>query len=460
MYVYSDDAAEVLPETGDREMTAGDTRTAVHSIAQLREPTQTRSATQALPAAGRGRGVFAGWRGLALWGPGVLAALADTDAGNVVTAAQSGAQWGYRLVPLLLLLIPALYMVQELTVRLGIYTGRGHGELIRERFGVRWAGLSIVGLAIATIGSLITEFTAVAGVGEMIGLPRGETLPIAAALLFAIVLSGSWRRIERVALLIGLFELVFFYVAWASRPELATLARHAIDWPLGSSAFAWSAAALIGATFNPWMIFYQQSAVAAKRRHWGYYREARRDTAVGAVLTQLLTAAVLVASAAAIHKVHAGFKIDTIGDISAMLTWTLGTGVGRLVFGAGVLGASMVAAIVASLAMAGGIDEWSSARRSNDDSGRLNGWFVGTYATCVVGSALLVWLVPDLVSLTVGIQVVNAFLLPLVIGFLIALAVTVLPRALRPRGGYLWGLVAIAVLACSTGLFGGFALGL
>ena len=93
-------------------------------------------------------------RSIAIWGPGLLVMLADTDAGNVVTAAQAGAQWGYRLLPLVLVLIPMLYMVQELTVRLGLYTGRGHGELIRERFGVGWAYVSTLGLAAAVIGSL------------------------------------------------------------------------------------------------------------------------------------------------------------------------------------------------------------------------------------------------------------------------------------------------------------------
>src|ERR1700678_911830 len=95
-------------------------------------------------------------RSISVWGPGLLVMLADTDAGNVVTAAQAGAQWGYRLLPLVLILIPMLYMVQELTVRLGLTTGRGHGELIRERFGIGWAYVSTLGLAAAVIGSLIT----------------------------------------------------------------------------------------------------------------------------------------------------------------------------------------------------------------------------------------------------------------------------------------------------------------
>jgi len=152
----------------------------------------------------------------AVWGPGLLVMLADTDAGNVVTAAQAGAQWGYRLLPLVLALIPMLYLVQELTVRLGVHTGRGHAELICERYGLGWAVLAVVGLAAAAIGSLITEFTGVAGIGEMFGVSRSLTLPAAAAVLLVIVGTGSYRRVERAALMIGLFELAFFVVAWAA----------------------------------------------------------------------------------------------------------------------------------------------------------------------------------------------------------------------------------------------------
>ena len=204
--------------------------------------------------------------------------LADTDAGNVVTAAQSGARWGYRLLPLVLLLIPMLYMVQELTVRLGLYTGRGHGELIRARFGLGWALLSTLGLAGAVIGSLITEFTGVAGVGELFGLSRAFTLPLAAATLLIIVASGSYKRVERAALIIGLFELAFFVVAWAAHPGLKALARDAIDLPIRNRDFLFMVAAIIGATFNPWMIFYQQSATVDKKLRPGDLVHARWDT--------------------------------------------------------------------------------------------------------------------------------------------------------------------------------------
>src|SRR5271170_2805656 len=153
-----------------------------------------------------------------------------------------------------------LYMVQELTVGLGLHTGRGHGELIRERFGAGWAWLSTAGLAAATIGSLITEFTGVAGIGELYGLPRGLTLPVAAAALLAIVATGAYRRVERTAIFIGLFELAFFAVAWVAHPNLATLVKQAVDLPLGNGEFMFMVAAIIGSVFNPWLIFYQQSA--------------------------------------------------------------------------------------------------------------------------------------------------------------------------------------------------------
>jgi NRAMP (natural resistance-associated macrophage protein)-like metal ion transporter len=174
-----------------------------------------------------------GW--LFVVGPGLLVMLADTDAGNVVTAAQAGAQWGYRLLPLLLLLAPMLYMVQELTVRLRLHTGHGHGELIRDRFGLGWAWLSTAGLAAAAIASLITEFTGVAGIGELYGLSRGLTLPIAAAALLAVVATGSYRRVERAAIFVGMLELAF--VAWAAHPSFEILAKHAVDLPLGNLEF-------------------------------------------------------------------------------------------------------------------------------------------------------------------------------------------------------------------------------
>jgi Mn2+/Fe2+ NRAMP family transporter len=395
------------------------------------------------------------FRSIAVWGPGLLVMLADTDAGNVVTAAQSGAQWGYRLLALVLLLIPMLYMVQELTVRLGLYTGLGHGELIRARFGPGWAWLSTLGLAGAVVGSLITEFTGVAGIGQLFGLSRSFTLPLAAATLLIIVASGSYKRVERAALIVGLFELAFFAVAWAARPSLTALARDAIDLPLRNRDFLFMVAAIIGATFNPWMIFYQQSATVEKKLRPGDLVHARWDTGIGAVLTQCLTGAVLVAAAAAFANGGASSSLSTVGEISGALTPVLGEGMGRIVFSAGVLGASLVAAIVSSLALAWGVGEVAGYRRSLEYRPFDAGWFYGVYAACVLGSGALVWFASNLVWLNIAAQVFNAFLMPLVIGLLVALAVKALPEPHRLRGFYLKLIVAVCAIVSAVGVFGG-----
>jgi NRAMP (natural resistance-associated macrophage protein)-like metal ion transporter len=394
-------------------------------------------------------------RSAAVWGPGLLVMLADTDAGNVVTAAQAGAQWGYRLLPLALVLAPVLYLVQELTVRLGIHTGRGHAELIRERYGFRWAALAVAGLAAAAIGSLITEFTGVAGIGEMFGLSRSFTLPAAAAVLLVIVGTGSYRRVERAALVIGLFELAFFVVAWAAQPSLATMARDAISLPLGDRQFLYMAAAIIGATFNPWMIFYQQSATVDKRLQPGDIGHARLDTAIGAVLTQCLTGAVLIAAAATFAYASAPASLSSVGDISLALTPALGVTAGKVIFGAGVLGASLVAAIISSLALAWGVGEIAGYKRTLETKPFAAGWFYAVYALSVIGSALAVWTASDLVWLNVAAQVLNAFLMPLVIGFLVVLAKTALPEAVRLEGWRLRLIVGVCAVVSALGVFGG-----
>jgi NRAMP (natural resistance-associated macrophage protein)-like metal ion transporter len=390
----------------------------------------------------------------AVWGPGLLVMLADMDVGNVVTAAQSGAQWGYRLVPILLSLIPLLYAVQELTVRLGIFTGRGQGELIREKFGVRWAAVSAIALTVATVGSTVTEFTGLAGVGEIYGLPRGLTLSVAATALLCIAASGSYRRMERIFLGIGLLELAFFLLAWHSHPKLSDITAHVRDLPLRNRDFLYLAAALIGATFSPWTIFYQQSAVAEKKLRPRHQRAARWDTAIGAMLTQLLTAAVLISTAAVTMRDSAS-PLDTVGKVVDTLTYCFSGEAGRLIVCTGIVGAAMTAAVVSSLGMAWGIGEIAGFRRSLEHRPWRAPWFYGVYALCVAGSATLVWLVPDLVWLNVSAQVVNALMLPLSLGFLIVLAAKSLPEGQQLRGVYFWLLVIASALTCVVGMVGG-----
>lgn len=397
------------------------------------------------------------WAFFGVFGPGVVVMLADTDVGSIVTAGQSGVQWGYQLLLLQLVLVPILYIVQELTVRLGIFTGKGHGELIRERFGAPAAWISVGGLLVAAGGALLTEFSGVAGVGELYGVPRPVSLAVAAALLIAVVSTGSYRRVERIAVMLGLFELAFFGIAIAAHPDIDELAQGLARMPLRDPGYLYLAAANIGAVIMPWMVFYQQSAVVDKGLRPADYRAARWDTALGAAVTQLVMVAALVAVAATIGRSADSASLATIGDLAKALTPFLGTGVGRLVFAAGILGAAMISSIVVSLAAAWGIGEVSGYRHSLEHKPLDAPWFYGIYTLCILVGAVLVAVVPDLVSLNLGVEVMNALLLPLVLGFLVALAWRALPSSVRPRGVYLWIIILVTLLTTGFGVYGGLA---
>lgn len=395
---------------------------------------------------------------LTVAGPGLVVMLADTDVGSVVTAAQSGAQWGYRLLWLQALLIPVLYVVQELTVRLGIYTGRGHGELIRETFGPRWAWISVGGLIIASVGALITEFSGIVGVGQIFGVPPAASLTLAAGLLLCIVYTGSYARVERVALALGAFELAFVVVACYSHPGAGPLIDHLASAPLHNSQYLYLVGANIGAVIMPWMVFYQQSAVTDKRLRPRDLRAARWDTAFGAVVTQIIMSAVLVAAAVALGNAQtSGPALNTVGEISHALTPVLGIDLGRFAFALGVLGAAMVAAIVVSLASAWGLGEVTGYRHSLSHHPRQAPGFYIVYTLAVIAGALTVGFASNLITLSIAVEVLNALLLPLVLGFLLALSFRALPVDVRPRGIYAFVVVSTVVLTSTLGVATGVA---
>jgi Mn2+/Fe2+ NRAMP family transporter len=396
------------------------------------------------------------WRTFfAVLGPGLVVMLADTDVGSIITAGQSGVQWGYSLLLLQIVLVPILYLVQELTVRLGIFTGKGHGELIRETFGLGWAWISIVGLGVAAIGALLTELSGVAAAGDLFGVPRFASLGLAVSFLLVVVWTGSYRRVERVAIALGLFEFAFFWVAWAAHPDGAELLSGLTHVPLRNPDYLYLVAANIGAVLMPWMIFYQQSAIADKKLRPEHYKDSRWDTALGAVITQLVMAAVLVATAATIGKANPGASLQTVGDLSNALTPFMGPEIGRVVFSLGIIGAAMVAAIVVSLSSAWGFGEVTGYKHSLEHHPLEAPWFYAIYTAAVVGAALGVAFVPNLVALNVGVQVMNALMLPLVLGFLVVLAIRALPAEHRLRGLYRWIVIGVALLTSGLGVYGG-----
>jgi len=369
---------------------------------------------------------------IGLLGPGVMVMLADTDAGSVITAAQSGASWGYRLLLVQFLLVPVLYLVMELVVRLALTTGKGLTELIREHLGTTWAAVAVATLAVSVVGALVTEFAGLAGVGELFGVPRAATVSIAAALLVLLVVTGGYRRVEVVGIALGSLELVFVAAAWLGHPSPGAMASGLSHPALGSGGYLTLVAANVGAVVMPWMLFYQPTAVLQKGLTRHELRAARIDTAVGAVMTQVVMAAVLVAAAASLHG---GGPLRTVGELASALAPALGPNGGRVVLALGVGGAAIVASIVVSLAASWSVAEALGRPRSLDDDVRRARLFYGAYTALVVGGAGLVLASSSLVRLAVNVEVLNALLLPMLLGVVLVLARRALPRTLAPRRG-------------------------
>ncbi|MDR3655352.1 MAG: divalent metal cation transporter [Mycobacterium sp.] len=400
------------------------------------------------------RGRWLRWGLFAVWGPGLVVMLADTDAGSIITASQSGAQWGYRMVLPQLILMPILYVVQEMTVRLGIVTKQGHGALIRERFGRGWAWLSAFTLFASAIGALLTEFAGVAGVGELFGVSRWVSIPVATTALLALALTGSYRRVERIGLVIGSAELAFLVAMLMARPEPKALFDGLKSMPLGNSSYLLLVAANVGAVIMPWMIFYQQGAVVDKHLSVATIRQERHDTAAGAVLTQLIMIAVVITVGATIGTHNGGATLETVGDISQALTPYLGHLCGTVLFGLGMLGAALVAAIVASLAGAWGLSEVFGWRHTlNERPSRTTAKFYITYALAHVIGAALVLASVDLINLAVDVEVMNALLLPIVLGLLLALEAKALPEQWRMRGLRKYTTRALCFVVMGFGLY-------
>ena len=393
---------------------------------------------------------------IAVVGPGLMVMLADTDAGSVVTAAQSGSRFRYAMVLPELLLIPALYLIQEMTVRLGLSTQRGHGALIRQVFGRGWASLSAVTLLVTCVGALITEFAGVAGVGQLVGVSRWVSVGGSVFALALLVLLGRYRRVEHVGIAIGVLELLFIPAAIVAHPN-GVAVLHDLSHPaISSSGYFNLLAANVGAVIMPWMIFYQQEAVIDKGSRGlspsAALRAERRDTGVGAVVTQAIMVAIVVAVGATLGVSHRGGSLQSIGQIAGALTPFLGRREAVLFFGLGMVGASMVAALVVTLAGAWGVSEVMGWRHSlNDSPLAAPGFYSVAVGGILLGGALVVG-APNLVKLSVDVEILNACLLPAVLGFLLALEARALPERLRMRGSRRAITYAVTGLVIAFGL--------
>ena len=362
------------------------------------------------------------WRYLAACGPGLVVAFADTEAGSITTAAVSGAQFGMKLILLQLLLIVPLYVVQEMTVRLGTVTGRGHAQLIRDHYGLGWAWVSLGTMLVTNIAALITEFIGIAGAALIFNVPPAPLIIAAAGMLIAVVFTGKYRRAEMGALALCVLELLFIPAALAAHPSVASVVRDGIfgSQPLGNREYLLLIAGNIGAVIMPWMIFYQQSATVDKGLRLPQLNFARIDTAIGSVATQIIMVAVVVTTAATLYVKH--ISVSDAAHAALALVPLAGRFAG-IAFGAGLIGASLLGALVVSLATSWAFGEAFRWPCSLDYHCTEAKRFYGMYAVCVLFAAGVV-LIPHLplVQITVYVEAFNAFVLPIVLGFLLIMA--------------------------------------
>ena len=359
-------------------------------------------------------------RFLAVTGPGLIVAFADTEAGSVTTAATSGAQFGYKLILLQLLLIVPLFVVQEMTVRLGTVTGKGHAKLIREFYGLKWAWVSLGTMLITNVAALVTEFAGIAGAALIFGLPAAPLVIVAALLLIVVIFTASYKRAEMFAFALCLVELLFIPAAFAAHPPVHDIVMQGIfgKQPLTDYSYLLLIASNIGAVIMPWMIFYQQSAVVDKGLSLKDMGFARFDTALGAVLTQGIMIAIIITTAATLFVHH--IPVSDAAHAALAFQPLVGRFAG-VTFGVGLIGASMLGAFVVSLATAWAFGEAFGWRCSLNDGLRAKR-FSALYVACVAIAAAIV-LIPNLplIQITVYVEAFNGFVLPIVLGFLLVL---------------------------------------
>ncbi|MEP6623012.1 MAG: divalent metal cation transporter [Acidimicrobiia bacterium] len=355
----------------------------------------------------------------AVLGPGVIAASAGNDAGGIATYASAGSQFQYRTLFIGVLIIAALVAVQEMAARLGAYSGEGLMSLVREEFSLRIGAFAVVCLLIANLGLVVSEFAGIGAAFEIFGVSRYISVPLAVLLILGIVLFGSYRRAERVFLALSLVFLVYPVAMILAGPDWGDVAKNTfIPHFVASRDFLLLAVALVGTTITPYMQLYQAAAVADRGIGPDEYNHERLDAIFGALFAGFIFLAVLIATGAAIGK--SGLPLTSASDAAEALRPVAGDGA-EVLFAIGLLGASMLAAAIVPLSTAYGLAEAVGAERSVSRKFREAPLFLGLFAGQVVIGGAVALIPVNLIDLLVGMQVLNGFITPVILGFLFVL---------------------------------------
>ena len=356
---------------------------------------------------------------LILAGPGIVVMVADNDAGGITTYAATGAKYGYNLIWFLILLIPVAYYVQEMTVRLGAVTKRGHAEAIFDAFGSFWGWFSLIDLMIVDWLTLVTEFIGMTAALSIFGIPPYLTVIGVCFVMGIMVLNGRYWTWEKIALLFCALNLIYIPCAFMIHPSVSSIIHEGLipNLPGGfNNQLFFFLMANIGTTIAPWMLFFQQSAVVDKGMKekdipWGKF-----DTMFGSILTVVVAVFIVIVTGTVLK----GVNIDDAAQAAKLLMHTnkyVGTFMAIGLFDAGLLGA-----ICISLASSWAFGEIFGWAHSLNKKIKEAPWFYANYFITLISAGLVV-LIPHapLVLITLFVQVIAVTLLPAALVFLLLL---------------------------------------
>jgi NRAMP (natural resistance-associated macrophage protein)-like metal ion transporter len=356
---------------------------------------------------------------LAMLGPGLIAANAGNDAGGITTWSVIGSRYGYSMIWLLVVLTPVLAVVQEMNARVGVVTGRGLAGLIRENFSLKVTALAILATAVANFGTSVAEFSGIAAAGSLFGVPPYVGVPVLAVAVWLLVTRGSYRKVERVLLLLG-FVLVSYVIAGLlAGPDWTAAARGSFPRPQLDSLWVFTVIAAVGTTLTPWGQFFIQAAVVDKKISIRQYAYTKYEIYAGSVIMTSIDFFIVVACASVLYK--EGIVVESAQEAAMALEPLLGT-VAEYLFGIGLLAVSILAAGVLPLATAYVVCEAFGFESGLDSSFREAPVFNGiiTFFMFVPAAVAMIPGLP-LVRVILVAQMLNGVLLPVILLFTLSM---------------------------------------
>lgn len=351
---------------------------------------------------------------LAVVGPGIITANVDNDAGGITTYSVAGAHYGYQFLWMMPLVAVALILVQEMSARLGVVTGEGLADLIRASLGVRLTALIIGLILFANLANTVSEFAGVAASMEIFHVSKFVSVPIAAAVVWLLIVKANYRWVERVFLVASAIYLTYVFSAILANPDWGEVA-HSFVTPHFQldSTYLVLAVTIIGTTIAPWMQFYQQASIVDKGLKITDYAYERIDVVLGSLFAVFVASAIMIACAATLYR--NGIRIESAKDAALALEPLAGK-YASVFFGLGLLNASVFSAAILPLSTAYVVCEAFGWELGVDNSFRQAPVFFGIYtALIVLGAAIILLPIQSLIRAMLASQTLNGVLLPVIL---------------------------------------------